>query len=101
MSFIVEQERDRPRTGSGALGAVGAVGLVVGVVAVGVAAHLSGGRPAPPPEAPPAGGGALLNEAERRSLERWGWVDRDAGLAVVPVERAMDWLASHPEERPR
>jgi hypothetical protein len=31
---------------------------------------------------------------QRASLDRWGWVDRDAGLATIPVERAMDLIVA-------
>lgn len=32
-------------------------------------------------------------DAQRQSLERWGWTDRDAGLAEIPIEDAIDLLA--------
>ena len=28
--------------------------------------------------------------SQRRELESWGWADRDAGVAHIPIERAMD-----------
>jgi hypothetical protein len=28
--------------------------------------------------------------AQRHELESWGWVNRDAGVAHIPIERAMD-----------
>ena len=32
-------------------------------------------------------------ERERAVLEQYGWIDRDAGIVRLPVERAMDlWL---------
>jgi hypothetical protein len=34
--------------------------------------------------------GMDLADAQRRSLEGWGWVDRRAGLAKIPIEQAMD-----------
>jgi hypothetical protein len=34
--------------------------------------------------------GEDLRDAQRRELERWGWVDRRAGIAKIPIERAMD-----------
>lgn len=34
--------------------------------------------------------GIDLRTAQRRELEGWGWVDRDAGLAKIPIEQAMD-----------
>jgi len=34
--------------------------------------------------------GEDLRDAQRRELESWGWVDRDAGVAHIPIDRAMD-----------
>jgi hypothetical protein len=34
--------------------------------------------------------GESLREAQRRELDRWGWVDRKEGIAKIPIERAMD-----------
>ena len=31
---------------------------------------------------------------EQQRLETWGWEDRDAGLAHVPIERALDAVAA-------
>src|ERR1051326_5575586 len=31
--------------------------------------------------------------AEREHLERYGWVDRDRGIARIPIERAMKLLS--------
>jgi len=31
-----------------------------------------------------------LRDAQRRELAGWGWVDRDAGIARIPIDRAMD-----------
>lgn len=36
---------------------------------------------------------ARLRVLERVQLERYGWVDRPAGIARVPIERAMELLA--------
>jgi hypothetical protein len=33
---------------------------------------------------------AARNEAARRRLESTGWVDRDGGVAHVPIDQAMD-----------
>ena len=41
---------------------------------------------------PPANGARIVAEARQR-LQHYGWVDRDAGLARIPVERAMSILA--------
>lgn len=40
---------------------------------------------------------AALRAAEDETLEGWAWTDEGAGLARVPVERAMELLL---EERP-
>jgi hypothetical protein len=37
--------------------------------------------------------GIDLRDAQRRELESWGWVDRRAGVAKIPIERAMDIVA--------
>jgi hypothetical protein len=34
--------------------------------------------------------GLDLRDREREELSRYRWVDRDAGLAAIPIERAMD-----------
>jgi hypothetical protein len=31
-----------------------------------------------------------LRDAQRRELAGWGWGDRDAGIARIPIDRAMD-----------
>jgi hypothetical protein len=31
-----------------------------------------------------------LRDEHRRDLAAWGWADRDAGIARIPIERAMD-----------
>ena len=36
--------------------------------------------------------GAVWREAARRRLESYGWVDRQKGIAHVPIERAMDMI---------
>jgi hypothetical protein len=37
-----------------------------------------------------AGVGPELRRRQRETLSRYRWVDRDAGLAAIPIERAMD-----------
>jgi hypothetical protein len=34
--------------------------------------------------------GIDLRDTQRRELESWGWADRKAGLARIPIERAID-----------
>ena len=40
--------------------------------------------------------GLDLREAQERELERWGWVDRQAGRATIPIETAIDVLVEEP-----
>jgi hypothetical protein len=37
--------------------------------------------------------GEDLEAAQKRDLSTWGWADRDAGIARIPIERAMDIVA--------
>jgi hypothetical protein len=37
-----------------------------------------------------AASGLELRSRQRAELSRYRWVDRDAGLAAIPIERAMD-----------
>ncbi len=60
------------------------------------------GRPtqfAPPPpfpelQADPRGSLAALRQEEAAALDGWSWADKRAGLARVPIEKAMDELAA-------
>ncbi len=40
-----------------------------------------------------ASGGLELRRRQREELSRYRWVDRDAGLVAIPIERAMDVVA--------
>jgi len=40
--------------------------------------------------------GLELRKSQRATLEQWSWIDRDHGLARIPVERAMDLIVSNP-----
>jgi hypothetical protein len=90
--------------------AVAAVFALIAATAVTVALLLGEmGRHAPPPApttfppqvraGPPletdegAEREALEAEARRR-LASWGWTDRDAGIARIPIDRAMAILAA-------
>ena len=109
--FVVRQESDR------LAGRKLVVTTVASIVAFGVAVAMSGWllgaerRPsttsAPAPSMAPATigtveQGLLVGPARglevardrRATLDRWGWVDRDAGIARIPVERAMDLVAA-------
>jgi hypothetical protein len=46
--------------------------------------------PAPRLQARPADDLAALRAREDAALSAWGWSDRRAGLARVPIERAME-----------
>lgn len=37
--------------------------------------------------------GAALRDAQREQLEKYEWVDRDAGMVSIPIERAIDLTA--------
>jgi hypothetical protein len=85
--------------------AVGAIGvLVAGVllaIRVGSVRPSNAGATGPPPapreisqvEQTPIWNTRVawdLRDAQRRELAGWGWVDRDAGIARIPIDRAMD-----------
>ncbi|HXE79411.1 MAG TPA: hypothetical protein VNK41_01555 [Vicinamibacterales bacterium] len=53
-------------------------------------------RPLPPPprlQTEPFGDIKELRRAERRLLDRYEWVDRNAGTVRIPIDRAMEILA--------
>ena len=103
--FPVHQEEEVIATRTIVRVAVSA--LVIGAVGVGVAGlvlRASGpeapqGAPATAPrsianiEQTPiwqAEDGLRLHAEQRAELRTWGWADRDAGLARIPIERAKD-----------
>jgi hypothetical protein len=111
-NFPVRQEEDV--IASGRLVRIGLAGMVVGAIGILVAGALLAWRvgtvrPVGDPEGTrPAGrsisqveqtpildarDGEDRHEQQRRELERWGWADRDAGVAFIPIERAMDVVA--------
>jgi hypothetical protein len=120
-----DSREEPPRRPDDDINVRGVVVFVVGVFALlGVAAALSavialdlehelrGRDPAPSPlaeaNAPvtpppprlqvnPAEDLAAMRAAERAILESYGWVDREAGVARIPIERALDLAASRPE----
>ncbi len=49
--------------------------------------------PTPRLDANPAHTLAAVQEREAADLEGFGWVDRDAGIARIPIEQAMRLLA--------
>lgn len=93
--------------------AVTMASIVTMLVSLGVAWTLLerwGREPAagPSPPAPPTIGmleqtlvidtqrGLDLRKQQEASLHRWGWVDRDAGVAHIPIDRAIDLFVDHP-----
>jgi hypothetical protein len=98
--FEVRQETDALPTRR--LVAVAAVAVVVATIAVEISGSLLQGMKGPPPlHAPRQIGpvlqttignddyGLRLRREQRAWLDAYGWVDRDAGVAHVPVERAI------------
>lgn len=109
--FVVRQEADTLARRK--LVAIAVAALVVFGVAVAVSGWMLGvlrrGRdagPSSPAPAPITVGtveqrlilasprGLDAKREQRAALERWGWTDRDAGLARIPVERAMELVAA-------
>ncbi len=54
-------------------------------------------RPIPGPrlQVNPAGDLAALREHESQILTSYGWVERERGIARIPIDRAMALLAEH------
>jgi hypothetical protein len=87
---------------------VGVTAVIIIVASIAISGALGGcpQRPAvsapTPPHAPPQIGileqslvrrterGFALRAAQRAELESYGWVDRDAGIAQIPIDRAID-----------
>lgn len=103
--FPVHQEEDVIATRS--VVRVALTSLFVGVAGVGVAWLMlrAAGLPAPagPSALAPrsiarieqtpiwqAEDGLTLRAHQRAELRAWGWADRDAGVARIPIERAKD-----------
>lgn len=40
--------------------------------------------------------GLDLKREQRAALERWAWVDRDAGVVRMPIDRAIDLVVERP-----
>ena len=85
-----------------------ALGLGVGLVLIAalmypllrfwLAPQIAAGLQAPPPaprlQAEPAADLVAERAQQRQRLEGYGWVDRDGGIAHIPIERAMALLAA-------
>jgi hypothetical protein len=40
--------------------------------------------------------GLDLRSQQEADLQRWGWADRDAGIARIPIDRAMELVVARP-----
>ncbi len=84
------------------------IALLIGAAAVGVSQLLAGATPQRRAVPSPSGSftstpeqsliehserGLALRRAQREKLESFGWVDRDAGVVRVPIERAIELQA--------
>lgn len=38
---------------------------------------------------------ALMRDSNRAALGSWGWVDRGSGVVRMPIDEAIEWVASH------
>jgi hypothetical protein len=93
-------------------GILSALLLVAGLAALLAAGR--GGKPsvtppgvpvAPPPGVPPVDANQIgtlraLRAREEALLTEYAWIDRDAGVARVPIQRAMEILAQQPAPTP-
>jgi hypothetical protein len=117
MSFAPEQEEES--VDGRHLALIAAVSVAIAIVATLASivlerATTTGARsysdvPQPPPlgtvertlVAEEPGRGVATREQQREELARFGWADRDAGVAYIPIDRAIDlWLAREQERRP-
>ena len=109
--FEVRQEADRlARRKVIAVAAGGVIVLVSSLwIAWGLLNLWSETGPFPAPLAAPTTIGTLeqtliddtqrgldLRERQEAELRTWSWVDRDAGIVAMPIDRAMDLFAEHP-----
>jgi hypothetical protein len=106
--LLVPQERDRIR--GRRVFALGGAGVLITVISVVVANAVGGGaaervssnaragtRPLPATVGTveqslvrETARGVTQRTEQTAALERWGWVDRDAGVATIPIDRAID-----------
>jgi hypothetical protein len=114
MTFHPEQERDRVQ--GARITRFLAGGVIIGALSVGASTWLLHCRApaltnaralptAPATVAPrtigsieqrPLGGTAVgweLRDRQRRELQGYRWVDRDAGIAEIPIDQAMSLVA--------
>lgn len=55
-------------------------------------ATLTGAFPQPRLEVRPTGELEKLRATEQKQLDSYGWIDRPAGIARIPIDRAMELL---------
>ena len=112
-AFTVRQEEDS--IAGGRLAKIAILSIGVGLIGVafstllletnigGIRGHLprgaspraAGSAIAQIPQTPLFGAadGLALRQQQREQLSHYRWVDRDAGLAAIPIEKAMDLVA--------
>lgn len=106
MSFSPLQEPDRlPGRRIAHIAVAGVIITVAAIVAAWLLMIASGRQPEQQASAapPPSGLGTVerslvrstqrgIDERreQRRELDRFGWADRDAGMASIPIDRAID-----------
>lgn len=107
-----EKRQDEATIDWGGIALIGAAGVVVFFVSLAAAGVLlrvgeAGRERLAEPATSPSGTveravvadterGLDQRRTQRESLSRYGWVDRDAGVVSIPIERAMELVASHP-----
>jgi hypothetical protein len=115
-SLAVERGHEASEFDAGYLGWFGIGVAVLVIVTAAVAFALIGGFrvPRPPaagpaqPDAPSAAAAPVLQSApagelrayrrdKAAALEGYHWIDRGAGIVQIPIERAMERVAGHPE----
>jgi hypothetical protein len=106
-SFTPRQEDDRVDRRATWLTAIAFVLMIALGVAVAGGLLAKSRRPSPPLRAPPSSApaqigileqtsiedtrrGIDLEREQRAKLEHYGWVDRDHGVARIPIDRAID-----------
>jgi len=92
---------------TGALALCAAIAVAVGVATV-YGHHLAPERapgtaaqrgPLPLSQSAPQTERERHEAAQRARLEGWGWIDRQAGIAHIPVTRAMALMVAPPQGR--
>jgi len=65
-----------------------------------VTAPLPAPRPGEPKLQPEPRRDLEMFRRRQRHADEWGWVDREHGIARIPVERAMQLMARQQERKP-